>query len=155
MKLFSASLSGFLFGLGLAVSEMIDPARVIGFLDVAGSWDPTLLFVMAGALAMTLSGFRLILRRSAPLLAPSFSMPAKKNIDCPLIIGAAIFGSGWGLAGLCPGPAIAALSSLSPSVVLFVASMIAGQWLALRVESRLQTVCDDDGVAARSRPVDR
>ena len=145
----SSLLSGFIFGLGLAVSQMIDPARVIGFLDVAGRWDATLLFVMGGALAVTVPGFPMILSRQHPLLAPKFSLPAKTEIDRPLIIGAAIFGVGWGLAGFCPGPALAALASLSPSVVLFVAAMIAGQWLASRVELRSrgasQTVCDDGG----------
>ena len=145
----SSLLSGFIFGLGLAVSQMIDPARVIGFLDVAGRWDATLLLVMGGALAVTVPGFPMILSRPPPLLAPKFSLPAKTEIDRPLIIGAAIFGVGWGLAGFCPGPALAALASLSPSVVLFVAAMIAGQWLASRVELRSrgasQTVCDDGG----------
>ena len=142
-----ALLSGFIFGVGLAVSEMTDPARVVGFLDVAGRWDPTLLFVMGGALALTLPGFALILRRAGPLFAEKFSMPTKKEIDAPLIIGAAIFGVGWGLSGFCPGPVLAALSTFSPSVALFVAAMIAGQWLASGVELRLgvgvQTVYDD------------
>jgi len=145
----SSLLSGFIFGLGLAVSQMIDPARVIGFLDVAGPWDATLLLVMGGALAVTVPGFPMILSRPHPLLAAKFSLPAKTEIDRPLICGAAIFGVGWGLAGFCPGPALAALASLSPSVVLFVAAMIAGQWLASRVELRSrgasQTVCDDGG----------
>jgi uncharacterized membrane protein YedE/YeeE len=133
----SALLSGFIFGLGLAVSEMTDPARVIGFLDLAGQWDPTLLFVMGGALAVTLPGFAMVQRRPRPLLAEKFTMPTKKEIDAPLIIGAAIFGIGWGLAGFCPGPALAALSTLSPSVAVFVAPMIAGQWLESRAELRL------------------
>jgi uncharacterized membrane protein YedE/YeeE len=145
----SALLSGFIFGLGLAVSEMTDPARVIGFLDLAGQWDTTLLFVMGGALAVTLPGFAMVQRQPRPLLAEKFTMPTKKEIDAPLIIGAAIFGIGWGLAGFCPGPALAALSTLSPSVAVFVTAMIAGQWLASRVELRLgvgvQTFCDDEG----------
>ena len=145
----SSLLSGFIFGLGLAVSQMIDPARVIGFLDVAGRWDATLLLVMGGALAVTVPGFPLILSRPYPLLAPKFSLSIKTKIDRPLISGAAIFGVGWGLAGFCPGPALAALASLSPSVILFVAAMIVGQWLASRIESRppgaSQTVCDDGG----------
>jgi hypothetical protein len=145
----SSFLSGFIFGLGLAVSEMIDPARVIGFLDVAGQWDPTLLLVMVGALAVTVPGFPLILRRRHPLLASKFSLPSQTKIDRPLISGAAIFGVGWGLAGFCPGPALAALSSLSPSVGMFVAAMIAGQWLASRLESRwnrgTEAAANDDG----------
>ena len=130
----SAFLIGTLFGFGLAVSEMIDPARVIGFLDVAGRWDPTLLFVMGGALAVTLPGFPLILRRARPLLADFFALPTKTKLDGSLIAGAIIFGAGWGIAGFCPGPALAALASGSPSVALFVAAMIAGQWAASRIE---------------------
>jgi uncharacterized protein len=99
---------GIIFALGLTVSEMINPARVIGFLDVTGRWDPTLLLVMAGALAVTIPGFPLILRRPKPFLATRFSLPTKSRIDPPLILGAAIFGVGWGLAGFCPGPALLA-----------------------------------------------
>jgi uncharacterized protein len=126
----SAFLIGALFGFGLAVSEMIDPGRVIGFLDITGRWDPTLLFVMGGALAVTLPGFPLILRRARPLLADFFALPTKSKLDSSLIAGAIIFGVGWGIAGFCPGPALAALASGSPSVALFVVAMIAGQWLA-------------------------
>ncbi|MBI2182173.1 MAG: YeeE/YedE family protein [Deltaproteobacteria bacterium] len=132
----SAFLVGTLFGFGLAVSEMIDPARVIGFLDVAGRWDPTLLFVMGGALAVTLPGFPLILRRARPLLAEFFALPTKSKLDGSLIVGAIIFGIGWGIAGFCPGPALAALASGSPAVALFVVAMIAGQWAASLLETR-------------------
>jgi uncharacterized protein len=149
MKLIAGAFSsGVIFGLGLAVSEMTDPARVTGFLDLAGAWDPTLVFVMGGALLISLPGFALILRRPRPLLGAEFMRPTKKDIDAPLVGGAAIFGVGWGLSGFCPGPAIAALSTLSPAVVLFVAAMIAGQWLASRAELRLgmkvPTICDDE-----------
>lgn len=126
----SALIIGALFGFGLAVSEMIDPARVIGFLDVAGRWDPTLLFVMGGALAVTLPAFPLILRRARPLFGDFFALPTNTRLDGSLIAGAMIFGIGWGIAGFCPGPALAALASGSPSVALFVVAMIAGQWLA-------------------------
>jgi uncharacterized protein len=125
---------GIIFAFGLAVSEMINPARVLGFLDVAGRWDPTLLLVMAGALAVTMPIFPVILRRSKPLLAAQFSLPMKTQVDPPLILGAVIFGVGWGLAGLCPGPALAALASGSPEVIVFVIAMILGQWLASRFE---------------------
>jgi uncharacterized protein len=125
---------GIIFALGLAVSEMINPARVIGFLNVAGRWDPTLLLVMAGALAVTVPIFPVILRRSKPLLAPQFSLPTKTQIDPPLILGAVIFGAGWGLAGFCPGPALAALASGSAEVMLFVIAMILGQRLASHFE---------------------
>ena len=132
----SALLIGALFGFGLAVSEMIDPARVIGFLDVTGTWDPTLLFVMGGALAVTLPGFPLILRRARPLLAEFFAMPTQSRLDGSLITGATIFGIGWGIAGFCPGPALAALASGSPGVAVFVVAMIAGQWAGSLLEQR-------------------
>jgi uncharacterized membrane protein YedE/YeeE len=123
---------GTIFGLGLAVSEMINPARVIGFLDIAGRWDPTLMFVMGGALAVTLPGYALILRSSKPLLDREFFLPTKRDIDRPLVLGAALFGLGWGLGGFCPGPALAGLASGAPGVILFVIAMIAGQWFAGR-----------------------
>lgn len=123
---------GILFAIGLAVSEMIDPARVIGFLDVAGRWDPTLLGVMGGALAVTLPLFPWIQQRRKSLLGEPLHLPSQARIDARLVTGAALFGIGWGLAGLCPGPAIAGLASGSGGVLLFVLAMIAGQWLAAR-----------------------
>lgn len=129
-----AFISGLLFGLGLSLSAMINPMRVLGFLDVAGDWDATLLLVMAGALVVAYAGFTVILKRPRPLYAEKFSLPTKTAVDKPLLIGSAIFGVGWGLAGFCPGPAITALVTLSPSVVIFVVAMIAGQWLAARLE---------------------
>jgi hypothetical protein len=133
-KVLTALLIGALFGIGLAISQMVNPARVIGFLDVAGRWDPTLIFVMGGALLLTAPFFPLILQRKAPLLAPRFALPTKVQIDRPLLLGAIIFGVGWGLGGFCPGPALAALASGSPIVALFVAAMIIGQWLGSRLE---------------------
>ena len=134
--LVSAFFVGIIFGLGLAVSEMTNPARIIGFLDVTGRWDPTLLFVMGGALLVAAVLFPLILRRPRPVLADRFSLPTKTKIDTRLVIGAIIFGIGWGLAGFCPGPALAALASGSSSVFWFVAAMLVGQWLASRLENR-------------------
>ena len=130
----AAFVCGFAFGLGLCVSEMINPARVVGFLDAFGRWDATLVFVMAAAVIVTGTAVPLILRRTHPLLEEQFCLPTKKTIDGPLIGGSALFGIGWGLAGLCPGPAIAALASLSPSVVMFVVAMVAGQWIVSRFE---------------------
>ena len=121
-----ALLAGTLFGLGLAVSGMIDPAKVLGFLDVAGAWDPTLAFVMGGALAVTAPAFRYVLRQPAPWYADTFSLPTRTDLEPSLILGAALFGVGWGLAGLCPGPALAAMVSGKPAVYAFVAAMIAG-----------------------------
>jgi uncharacterized membrane protein YedE/YeeE len=121
-----ALASGLTFGLGLGFSQMIDPRRIIGFLDVAGAWDPTLIFVMGGAVLVTLIGFRLILRQPHPLLGNKFFVPTRSDIDRPLVLGAALFGIGWGLGGYCPGPAIAALGLGSANPVLFVVAMIAG-----------------------------
>lgn len=126
----AALISGIIFGLGLCVSEMVNPTRVIGFLDLLGSWDATLLFVMIAALAVTGIGFPLVMKRANPLLADKFFVPERSDIDFRLIAGSVIFGIGWGLAGLCPGPAIAALASMSPSILMFVVAMAVGQWIA-------------------------
>lgn len=120
---------GLIFGLGLAVSGMMSPAKVIGFLDVAGDWDPTLAFVMGGALLVTIPAYRVILNRRRPVLANGFSLPTKKSLDAPLIWGSALFGVGWGLVGFCPGPAVAAIGTGLPAVLGFVAAMIAGMAL--------------------------
>ena len=108
---------------------MMNPAKVIGFLDVAGDWDPTLVFVMGGALLVTIPAHRVILNRRRPVLAGGFSLPTKKNLDAPLIWGSALFGVGWGLVGFCPGPAVAAVGTGLPAVLGFVAAMIAGMAL--------------------------
>jgi uncharacterized membrane protein YedE/YeeE len=126
LKMLVNLFAGTLFGLGLAVSGMVDPAKIIGFLDFAGEWDPTLGFVMGGALLVAIPAFRLILRRPHPLLADEFDLPTKKEVDSRLLAGSAIFGLGWGLAGFCPGPAVAALASGLAPVFAFVAAMIAG-----------------------------
>ena len=118
--------AGALFGLGLAVSGMVSPAKIIGFLDFAGEWDPTLAFVMGGALLVTIPAFRLILRRPRPVLADEFDLPTKEEVDSRLLTGSAIFGIGWGLAGFCPGPAVTALASGLTLVFAFVAAMVAG-----------------------------
>ena len=125
----SVFISGLLFGLGLTVSGMINPAKVIGFLDLAGNWDPSLALVMATALAVSLPGFRFILKRERPLFETKFFLPNRSDFDFPLVAGAALFGIGWGLAGFCPGPALAAATSLNTSVLLFVAAMISGMFL--------------------------
>src|SRR5690242_18565008 len=106
MYLFYSLASGIIFGAGLTLSDMTNPARVSNFLDFAGSWDPTLIFVMAGGLAITTLGYKLILRRSSPLADEKFHLPTLRQIDPPLVGGAALFGVGWGLAGICPGPAL-------------------------------------------------
>ncbi len=118
--------AGLVFGLGLVISGMSNPAKVIGFLNVAGPWDPTLLLVMGGALAVTIPGFRLLRKRPRPLFSERFEIPSRKDLDARLIAGAALFGLGWGIGGFCPGPAITALATARLDVVLFVAAMIAG-----------------------------
>ena len=133
----AALISGIVFGLGLAISEMINPARVIGFLDIAGQWDLTLALVMGSALAFTVLGFPLISKKAHPILTEKFTLPTKKTLDTPLVSGAVLFGIGWGLAGLCPGPAIAGLASLNPDIFLFVAAMIVGQFIGLKIEKSI------------------
>jgi uncharacterized membrane protein YedE/YeeE len=125
--LIAASLaSGFIFGLGLLISGMVNPAKVLAFLDILGAWDPSLAVVMAAALAVSSLGFRIARRRGRPLLAPRSLWPTRADIDRPLLIGSALFGAGWGLVGLCPGPALENLAALSPGVIAFVAAMAAG-----------------------------
>jgi uncharacterized membrane protein YedE/YeeE len=128
-KTFAALACGMIFGLGLAISGMIHPAKVVGFLDVAGNWDPTLAFVMGGALLVAVPAYRAILGRRRPVLAKDFSLPTKSRLDGPLIGGSALFGVGWGLVGFCPGPAVAAIVTGLPAVLGFVAAMLAGMAL--------------------------
>lgn len=122
-------VSGILFGFGLTLSDMINPQRVLGFLDVAGAWDPTLAFVMGGALLVTFPAFHFVKKFGKPVCAAQFQIPTNKVIDKRLVGGAALFGIGWGLVGFCPGPAIAALVTLQPQVFIFGASMVAGMLL--------------------------
>ena len=128
-KTASAFAVGLLFGLGLLVSGMADPAKVLAFLDVTGRWDPSLALVMAGAVAVSAAGYRLARRRGRPVLAPRLDVPARRDLDGRLIAGAAIFGLGWGLAGLCPGPALTILTVAPAEAVTFVAAMVAGMLL--------------------------
>lgn len=134
----SALLAGLLFGIGLAMSGMTDTAKVQGFLDLFGAWIPDLALVMGGAVLVTLSLTRLVLRRDAPLFAPQFFLPVKQAIDRPLLLGAACFGIGWGLYGYCPGPAISALSYLDWQAFLFVCAMLAGMALGGPVQRALE-----------------
>jgi hypothetical protein len=129
MAALASFLCGLVFGLGLLISGMTQPDKVLGFLDVLGRWDPTMGFVMAGALAVTATGFALLRRRTRPLLAAQLQWPTRTDIDRPLVLGAILFGAGWGLAGLCPGPALANLATLSPRVLVFVAAMALGMLL--------------------------
>jgi len=119
-------VTGFLFGLGLCLSSMTNPAVILGFLDLAGDWNPTLIFVMAAGVTVTFLGYRLAVPKAKPLWAPRFSLPTATAIDKPLLSGAAVFGAGWGLAGYCPGPAVVSLASGRSAVMIFVAAMVAG-----------------------------
>lgn len=119
-------LTGMVFGTGIALSGMANPAKVLNFFDVFGTWDPSLAFVMGGALIVTFVGYRLVLKRPTPVFEPSFDIPTSRSLDARLITGAGIFGVGWGLAGFCPGGALPALGTLHPSVIVFVAALIAG-----------------------------
>jgi uncharacterized protein len=119
-------ITGFLFGLGLCVASMTDPAVIQGFLDIAGDWNPTLVFVMAGGVVVTFVGYRMIFPRGRPLWAGKFLLPSASAIDRPLLVGAAIFGIGWGLAGYCPGPAVVSLASGRLEIFLFVLAMLVG-----------------------------
>ncbi len=141
----AALIVGFIFGWGLLISGMMQPAKVLAFLDILGVangvWDPSLAVVMAAALAVSGAGFALARRRGRPLLAAQSLWPTRTDIDRPLVIGAALFGAGWGLVGLCPGPALENLATASPRVVVFVIAMAAGMvlndlWQKRRVVAR-------------------
>lgn len=136
MHALTSLLAGLLFGFGLIVSRMIDPAKVQSFLDIAGDWDPSLALVMAGAVAVGLAGFALAGRRSRSLLGEPMRLPQARRIDVPLVAGSAIFGAGWGLVGFCPGPAIAALGMGAPKAALFVLAMLAGMGIYEFLERR-------------------
>ena len=136
-KAIAALVSGLLFGLGLAASEMINPARVLGFLDITRAWDPSLMLVMGGALAVTIPSFWLILKRSKPLFSNTFELPLSNVIDKQLLAGASLFGIGWGLSGLCPGPALAGLVSFNPQLLLFVVVMLFSWWVTDKTLSKV------------------
>ena len=137
-----ASLAcGFIFGLGLLISGMTQPSKVLGFLDIfgirSGTWDPSLAVVMAAALAVSGVGYLIVQRQAQPVLAPKFDLSTRTGIDTPLVAGSALFGIGWGLVGLCPGPALENLATLSPPLIVFCVAMAAGmvahdQWYAKR-----------------------
>lgn len=129
LRSLAAGLSGLIFGFGLSLSGMLDPARVRGFLDPMGAWDPSLAFVLGGAVSVAMIGTRLSRRLQQPLLDSSFHLPTGTRIDRPLLLGSALFGVGWGMAGLCPGPAVASLTLGIAPTALFVIAMVAGMRL--------------------------
>ncbi len=151
MLIIATLICGLIFGWGLLISGMVQPAKVLAFLDIFGAWDPSLAVVMIAALAVSVPGFMLAKRRGRPILAAQSLWPAKTDIDRPLVIGSALFGAGWGLVGLCPGPALENLATLSPRVIAFVVAMAAGMALrdvwqkrrpAMRQEGTLATATD-------------
>lgn len=131
MKQIFALLSGLVFGFGLIVSGMANPAKVLNFLDVFGTWDPSLAFVMGGAIAVTAPGFALLFRnRQTPYFGSTFHLPTRNDLEPKLLTGAAIFGVGWGLGGFCPGPALTALPVAATGTLIFVPFMLVGMWIA-------------------------
>jgi uncharacterized membrane protein YedE/YeeE len=131
---------GLLFGLGLVISGMVNPAKVQNFLDIFGTWDPSVAFVMASAAAVTFAGYRFAWRKAGPMLDDQFHLPQSTAIDRRLVLGAAIFGIGWGLGGYCPGPALTALGLLAPGTIVFVPAMLVGMWLARMTANAVEHV---------------
>ncbi|MGB0854190.1 MAG: DUF6691 family protein [Pikeienuella sp.] len=137
MRLFITYLIGLVFGVGIAISGMANPAKVLNFFDIAGTWDPSLAFVMGGALVVTLIGYRVVLRRPAPAMSEVFHLPTRRDLDLPLIGGSAFFGVGWGIAGFCPGGALPALGTGQFEVLVFVGATVVGILAARLVQSLL------------------
>jgi uncharacterized protein len=133
MALLIALLAGLLMSAGISYSQMIDPNKVLAFLTLDRHWDPSLALVMAAALAVYSTGYWLFIGKSQPFFAANFSLPTKKDLDKPLLLGAMLFGTGWGLAGYCPGPALAAISSGSSGTLAFIAAMIAGWFISRKL----------------------
>ncbi len=134
----AALLVGFIFALGLGISGMTQPQKVVGFLDIFGAWDPSLIFVMAGAIAVHIVTYKLIRKRSSPLLSAQWHVPTKKEITPALIMGSLLFGVGWGLAGFCPGPAMTSLASFELKPFVFVLSMLAGMFIFRLLDKKIQ-----------------
>jgi len=128
-SLVTSFISGVVFALGLGISGMTRPVKVIGFLDFFGAWDASLAFVIVGAIAVYFVAYRFSRTMPSPLLAPDFSLPKRSDIDAKLVLGAAVFGVGWGLSGFCPGPALTSLASGTPAVAIFVAAMALGMYI--------------------------
>jgi uncharacterized membrane protein YedE/YeeE len=136
MNIATALLSGLVFGLGLIVSGMANPAKVLGFLDVSGAWDPSLAFVMAGAVGVGLLAFRVARGRHTSLIGAPMALPTQQTVDRRLIVGSVLFGIGWGIAGFCPGPALVALGFGATKAVVFVVAMLAGMLVFELTERR-------------------
>jgi uncharacterized membrane protein YedE/YeeE len=150
LRALTAGVAGVLFGVGLLVSGMTDPNKVLGFLDVLGAWDPSLVWVMVGAIGVHFMAYRLIRRRSAPLFDDSFRVPTRRDLDAKLLLGAAVFGVGWGLGGYCPGPSLVALASLGSGVMVFVVGLLIGTLVVAKLEARVsQRALDSRGQRLR------
>ena len=129
-------LLGLLFGMGLIDSGMSNPAKVLNFLDLVGTWDPSLAFVMGGAVLVAFFGYRIVLKREMPIIGAKFDVPTRTDIDMRLIVGPALFGVGWGLGGFCPGPALTAIGLAATGTLIFVPAMLLGMWIARLLAER-------------------
>jgi len=137
MRVVTAYIIGLLFGIGILLSGMANPAKVLAFFDIAAAWDPSLAFVMGGALGVTALGYRLVLRRSGPIFEADYELPSATNITPSLVIGALIFGIGWGLVGFCPGGVLPALGTGRSEVLVFVGSLLFGMVLTRWLKAKL------------------
>ena len=137
MRLIITYLIGLVFGVGISISGMANPAKVLNFFDIAGTWDPSLAFVMGGALIVTLIGYRFVLKRPTPMLSEVFHLPTRRDLDLPLVGGSAVFGVGWGIAGFCPGGALPALGTGRSEVLVFVGAAVVGIIVAKLVQTFL------------------
>ena len=137
MRLIILFLIGLVFGVGISISGMANPAKVLNFFDFAGIWDPSLIFVMGGAVVVTFIGYRFVLKRPAPMMDVKFYLPTRRDLDLPLIAGSAVFGIGWGIAGFCPGGALPALGTGRSEVFIFVGALLAGIFAAKFLQSAL------------------
>lgn len=136
MRVITSYLIGLVFGVGILISGMANPAKVLNFFDFAGTWDPSLAFVMGGALITTMIGYRVVLKRPVPILEEKFQLPTRRDLDRSLIAGSAVFGIGWGIAGFCPGGAIPAIGTGRSEVLLFMAALLAGILTARALQNR-------------------
>ena len=136
MRLIGSFIIGLIFGVGISISGMANPAKVVNFFDVAGIWDPSLAFVMSGALIVTFIGYKVVLKQSAPFLGGTFQLPTRKDLDGQLLGGSVVFGVGWGIAGFCPGGALPALGTGVTDVFIFVVAMLAGITVARTIKAR-------------------
>ena len=139
MGKFTVLISGLLFGAGVTISGMVNPMKVLNFMDIFGQWDATLIFVMGAGLVVTFLGYQIVFRRKTPLFATSFRLPTSQDIDAKLLGGAALFGLGWGISGFCPGPAVASVVFGRTESITFVIAMAAGMIVTKQIQNRMQT----------------